>query len=84
MKIVPKEMHKKVKNSRQQKKKERENFCSCGLSSAFSNCTAMMIIKRLSSALSSNLDNQLKAIMKLSMIAFCWAASSRELIVGKN
>lgn len=61
-----------------------ENFCSCRASSAFSNCTAMMIIKRLPSALSCNLDNQLKAVMKLSVIAFCWAASSQKLIVEEN
>lgn len=62
----------------------KENFCSYGDSSAFSNCTAMMIIKRLPSALSYNLDNQLTGIMKLSVIAFCWAASSQKLIVGEN
>lgn len=44
----------------------------------------MLIIKRLPSALSYNLDNQLKAIMKLSVIAFCWAASSQKLIVEEN
>jgi len=63
---------------------KKGNFSFCGASSAFSNGTAMMIIKRLPSALSHNLDNQLKAIMKLSVIAFCWAASSQQLIAGEN
>lgn len=44
----------------------------------------MMIIKRQPSSLSYNLDNQLTVIMKLSVIAFCWAASSQKLIVEEN
>lgn len=63
---------------------KKDNSYSNGASSAFSNCIAMMIIKRLPSSLSYNLDNQLTAIMKLSVIAFCWAASSQKLIVEEN
>ena len=62
---------------------KKENFCSPAAASVFSNCMAMMIIKRLPSALSCNWGNQLRAIMKPSVICLLLGCDFTEMQSGR-
>lgn len=62
---------------------KKENFCSPAAASAFSNCMAMMIIKRLPSALSCNWGDQLRAIMKPSVICLLLGCDFTEMQSGR-